>query len=89
MDGSKTHYAAGYAAITGQSEYFAKLSNLAFRYTAELIVILLVINNVLYQHSGYYFTILTHSKSALVSLQSFYQTNPIILDVLYFFSACF
>ena len=75
-DGSKTKDAAGCTAIFDQSEYSAKLSNLASSYTADLIAILLVINNALYQHSGDYFTILTDSKSALVSLQNFYINNP-------------
>ena len=46
-DGSKTNNAASCAAIIGQSEYSAKLSNLSSSYTAELIAILLVIKNVL------------------------------------------
>ena len=83
-DGSKSNYAAGCAAIIGQSEYSAKLSNLSSSYTAELIATLLVIKNVLNRHSGDYFTIFSDSKKPLVALQSFYSNNPIILDIFYF-----
>ena len=76
-DGLKSNNSAGCVAIIGKSVYSAKSSNSASSYTAELIVILLVIKNVLYQHSGNIFTIFIYSKSALAILQNFYPNNPI------------
>ena len=57
----KPNYTAGCAANIYQSEYSAKISDLASSYTRELNAIILGIKNVLYRHFGNNFTIFTDS----------------------------
>ena len=88
-DGSKAGNLVGCAAVTGSTEYAAKLHHLVSSYSAELIAILLVLKNVLYRHAGTSFTIFTDSKSALSAINKFFPDNPIILDIQYFLRRVF
>ena len=83
-DGSKSDDAVGCAAIINDTEYSAKLSKQNSSFSAELIAILLILKNILYNSNFNNFTIFSDSKSALSAIKSFYPNNSLILDIQFY-----